>query len=113
MNINMSGSGRVVIDGKEFSGSNISINGNKVTVDGKVQDGDLIGDINIVVHGDVNIIENRSGNVTAQNVGEINTGSGDVECAAVSGSIRTGSGDVECGAVSGSIRTGSGDVNHR
>ena len=109
----MSGSGRVVIDGKEFKGSNIRISNNKVTVDGVAQGGELVGDINVTVHGNVNILENGSGNVKAENVGEISTGSGDVECAAVSGSIRTGSGDVECGAVGGSIRTGSGDVSHR
>jgi hypothetical protein len=94
VNINMSGSGRVVIDGKEFKGSNISISGNRVVVDGVTQDGELVGDINITVHGDVELLESGSGNVKAENVGSINTGSGDVECYTVGGSIRTGSGDV-------------------
>jgi hypothetical protein len=113
MNINMSGNGSVTIDGKSFKGNNIKIVNGKVIVDGKTQDGELVGDINVTVHGDVELLENGSGNVTAQNIGEANTGSGDIDCGSVSGSIRTGSGDVTCGKVGGSIRTGSGDVSHR
>lgn len=112
MNLNMR-NGRIVIDGREFHGNNVTINNGKVTVDGVVQDGELSGPITVTVHGDVQSLENHSGNVTAQNVGEISTGSGDVKCGNVSGSIRTGSGDVECGTVGGNIRTGSGDVSHR
>ena len=112
MNINMN-NGRVVIDGKEFKGNNVVIRNGKVIVDGKTQDGELTGDVNVVVHGDVQSLENHAGNVTAQNVGEVSTGSGDVRCGNVSGSIRTGSGDVSCGNVGGNIRTGSGDVMHR
>ena len=94
-------SGSIVIDGREFSGRNVTIINGKVTVDGVVQDGDLTGPITVTINGDVQSIENHAGNVTAQNVGEINTGSGNVKCGNVGGSIRTGSGDVECGAVFG------------
>ena len=45
--------GRVEIDGRSFSGSNLSITNGKVTVDGVVQDGGLTGPINVTVHGDV------------------------------------------------------------
>ena len=112
MNLNMR-NGRIVIDGREFHGNNVTISHGKVTVDGVVQDGELSGHISVTVHGDVQSLENQVGNVTAQNVGEISTGTGDVKCGNVSGSIRTGSGDVECGTVSGNIRTVSGDVCHR
>lgn len=112
MNINMS-SGHTIINGQKFKGNNISINNGKVIVDGEIQNGSLINEINVAVHGSVQILETQSGNVIAQNVGEINTGSGDVECVSVTGSIRTGSGDVNCGDVGGNIRTGSGDVTHK
>lgn len=111
MNLNMR-NGKIVIDGREFHGSNVTISNGKVTVDGVVQDGELSGPISVTVHGDVQSLENHAGNVTAKNVGDISTGSGDVKCENVSGSIRTGSGDVVCGTVSGNIRTGSGDVRH-
>jgi hypothetical protein len=109
MQINMK-NGRVVIDGKEFRGNNVSIINGKVTVDGIKQDGELVGDINIVVHGDVERIENSSGVVKANNVGNIKTQSGDVECSAVSGSVQTMSGDVTCGDIKGSVSTMSGDI---
>lgn len=104
MNLNMR-NGRVVIDGREFHGNSVTISNGKVTVDGVVQDGELSGPITVTVHGDVQSLENHSGNVTANNLGEVNTGSGDVKCGNVSGSIRTGSGYVECGTVGGNIRT--------
>lgn len=113
MKITLDGSGSVVIDGKSFSGSSISISNGKVIVDGVTQDGSLTGNIDVVVHGNVKTLENQCGNVTANDVGEISTGSGDIKCGNVSGSVRTGSGDVACGSVGGSIRTGSGDVSHR
>ena len=111
MNISMN-NGRVVIDGKELKGNNVVIRNGKVIVDGETQDGELAGDVNVVFHSDVQSLENHAGNVTAQNVGEINTGSGDVRCGNVSRSIRTGSGDVSFGNIGGNIRTGSGDVMH-
>lgn len=52
MNISMK-NGRVVIDGREFSGSNISIQGNQVIVDGIAQDGELVGPISVQVFGNV------------------------------------------------------------
>jgi hypothetical protein len=111
VNINMR-NGRVVVDGREFNGSSVVISNGQVTVDGVTQDGTLSGPINVTVHGDVQSLENHSGRVIAQNVGEISTGSGDVDCGDVGGSIRAGSGDVECCNVGGNIRTGSGDVTH-
>jgi hypothetical protein len=110
MKINMKG-GSVTIGGRIFKGRDISINNGKVTIDGKDQYGDLVGDINIEVHGDVESIENSSGQVTAVKVGSISTASGDVECGDVSGSVSTMSGDVGCGFVSGSVSTMSGDIN--
>lgn len=102
--------GKVTIDGKSFTGSNISINNNKVIVDGVVQDGELIGDVNVVVHGDVELLENTSGTIKAGNVGQVKTVSGDVDCCDVSGNVQTVSGDVNCGNINGSVKTVSGDV---
>lgn len=112
MNIKMK-SGRFVIDGREFSGSNVSISNGKVTIDGVVQEGSLTGDINVTVFGDVEVLHNQCGNIDARNVGSAKTGSGDINCGDVSGSVSTGSGDVRCGNVSGNIKTGSGDVYRR
>ncbi|WP_345842502.1 hypothetical protein [Shewanella algae] len=112
MEVNMR-SGKIVIDGREFSGSNITIVNGKVTVDGVVQDGELVGDINVTIHGDVERLENSRGKVVAKKAGSIHTQSGDVECGDVDGSVQTMSGDVNCGDIGGSVSTMSGDVRHR
>ena len=113
MNIKMSGSASVTIDGKTFTGTNINIENGKVIVDGKKQDGDLVGDINVTVEGDVKELRNGSGKVIAKNVGTLSTGSGNVSCVDVKGSVSTGSGNVNCREVGGSVRTGSGNINRK
>lgn len=100
----------VTIDGRSFQGRDVIINGDKVTVDGVEQEGNLIGDVNIEVHGDVEHLENDCGKVVARNVKRINTMSGDIECGDVEGSVETMSGDIRCGTVGGSVSTMSGDV---
>ena len=111
MNLNIR-SGHVVINGKRYQGRNVTIINNVVTIDGVTHGGELTGDINVVVNGDVDSIENESGSITAQNVGSITTQSGDVRCGDVFGSIQTMSGDVTCKSVKGSVKTMSGDIRY-
>jgi len=112
MNVSVS-NGKAVIDGREFTGNRISINGNKVIVDGVVQDGELVGNISVVIHGDVEKIEVVSGTVKANSVTSIKTTSGDIDCGDVTGSVMTVSGDIDCGNVGGNVSTVSGDIIHR
>jgi hypothetical protein len=113
MKITMRSSGSVVVDGKTFVGNNVVIDGNKVNIDGEVQEGELVGDVNVTVHGDVESLSLSSGTVRANKAGRIQTQSGDVECGDVNGSVSTMSGSVECGNISGSVSTMSGSVKHR
>lgn len=102
----------VVIDGRVFRGKNISIDNGKVTVDGKEQEGSLVGHIAIEVNGDVEKIETESGEVTViGNAGSINTMSGDVTCGDVAGDIKTMSGDIRSAAIAGSVETMSGNIS--
>jgi hypothetical protein len=106
-------SSRVVIDGREFVGSSISINRDGVViVDGIAQDGELVGPVNVVVHGDVTNVETTSGSieVTGQ-AGSVQTTSGDVRCGNVNGSVQTVSGDVTATTISGGARSFSGDMS--
>lgn len=114
-NINMRGSGRVVIDGREYTGKSIIVgNDGKVTVDGVLQDGSLVGNIKIDVHGDVESMNAGAGDVTVSgSCGPVSTMSGDVHCGDVTGNIKTMSGDVTCGAVRGGVGTMSGDIRHK
>lgn len=113
MNIKMTGKGKATINGVTYSGRNISIQNGIVNVDGDVKTQTLVGPVNVVVNGNVERLTSETGKVTANDVGSISTGSGDVVCKSVSGSVSTGSGDVKCGKVNGSIKTGSGDISRR
>lgn len=114
MQIKMSGGSSVTIDGKTFTGRNVSIVGNKVVVDGIEQSGELVGPISVTVNGNADSVESGSGKVeVAGSVGRVKTMSGDVRCGDVTGDVGTMSGDVTCGAIAGSVKTMSGDIRHR
>lgn len=99
MNINLKGSRtQVTIGGRTFTGRSVSIVNGKVIVDGKEQDGQLVGPVSVTVNGDVDVVDNPSGTVTV-------TG--------VVGTVKTMSGDVTCGTIGGSASTMSGDINRR
>ena len=112
--LNIMGSkGTVTINGKTYKGNNISIQGDKVTIDGIVQEGSsLVGSILVKVEGDVESIDTLTGGVVVSgNVGTVQTTSGDVECGMVHGNVRSTSGDVTVmGGISGNVDTNSGDV---
>lgn len=106
--------GRISIDGRDFVGRSIIIDGDTVIVDGVEQDGKLVGSITVNVHGDAESIETARGSVTVSgSAGPIKTLSGDVRCGNVTGSVQTMSGDVTCGTIGGSVSTMSGGVSHR
>ena len=109
MKITSNGS-RVVIDGRVFSGNNVSISNGKVVIDGVAQDGDLTGPINVEVHGDIQSLDNGQGDVKAYNIGSVKIGQGDIECGDIKGDAKTGMGDIRCSVVHGNAKTGMGDI---
>ncbi len=114
MKLNFKSKGSVTIDGRNFVGRSVVINGNKVIVDGVEQGGELIGDISVTITGDVSSFELGAGTVEIHGaVGSVNTMSGDVTCGNVSGSVDTMSGDVMCGDIAGNASTMSGDIINR
>ena len=112
MDLNIS-SGKIVINGKEYSGRKVSISGNgAVIVDGVTQDGAaLVGPINVIVNGNADHINNTNGDILIHgNAGSVQTVSGDVKCRDISGSVRTVSGDVMAQSIAGQVNTVSGDI---
>ena len=110
MNVSMV-AGSVIINGKQFTGKNISVADGKIYVDG-----DAVGDspdvvFNIEIHGEVETLLVDRGVIIANGrVGVARTVSGDIECNDVSGDVRTVSGAVKCGRVEGGVSTVSGDI---
>lgn len=109
MNVSMK-NGKVIIDGREFSGRSIQIKNDRVMVDGVMVDGSLSGPINVVIHGDCERLEAIDSVTVTGACGSVRTVSGDVQCGPVSGDVQTVSGDVNCGPVTGNVKTVSGDV---
>lgn len=108
------GGSSVTIDGRTYTGRTVSIQGDRVFVDGVEQDGTLSGAITVTVNGNTESVETASGKVVISgSAGRIKTMSGDVECGDVSGDVGTMSGDVTCAKVGGNVSTMSGDVRHR
>lgn len=102
--------GRTVVGGRS-----VVIANGRVIVDGKDVTGEDAKNINIEIHGDVEVLSVdicNSINVTGS-AGKIKTQSGDVHCGEVAGSVKTMSGDVKCGNVSGDVDTMSGDIISR
>lgn len=125
----------IIINGKKFFGSNVSINNNSVVIDGKeIVDGEIYSEpkinimidgnvqnlevdacLSIKVNGNVNKLSTMSGRVevTGEVSGDVSSTSGDIDCGEVKGSVQTVSGDVSCGAVGGSVKTVSGDIKNK
>ena len=102
----------IIINGKKYNGKSISINNNKIIIDGK----DCTPDsktIDITVQGNINELNVDSCNslMVIGEVAAIKTQSGDVECNIVNGNVSTMSGDVKCNNIGGSVKTMSGDIN--
>lgn len=113
MNIKMC-NGTITIDGKTFSGKSVQINGNKVVVDGVTQEGELVGDISVVVNGDCETVDSSNANVTVKgSVGSIRTTNGEIICGPVGGEVSSNNGNISCGTVAGGVKTINGNIRHK
>lgn len=103
----------VQINGVTYSGNNISINADKVVVDGETKIELKEKNITINILSAVEELQANCKSIVAwsgSSIGSIRTVSGDVSCGDVSGSINTISGDVKCKKINGSVNTISGDI---
>lgn len=111
--VNMSGNGNIVINGKSYSGKNLTIKNNKVFIDGVEQESSSI-QLNITINGDVNSMDITGDTVVNGNVTKINVGVGDVKCNDVAGDVIVDVGDVNVsGNISGKVKVSVGDIKYR
>lgn len=104
----------ITINGKTYNGNNFTMSNNKIIIDGVViNDIEEAKEITVVVTGNINSINLGATKsfVVHGSVGDISTGSGDVNCENVTGNVNTSSGDVDCKNIGGNVKTTSGDVN--
>ena len=107
--------GSVTINGVKIQGRNVTINGDKIIVDGKVQQELTEKNItlNIQVSGNVQEISTTAGDVILNNstVTDIKTVSDSIQCTEVQGNVTTISGKVTANTIKGSVSTISGKIS--
>lgn len=99
------------IGGKTYSGKNITVINNKVTVDGVGVESSH--PYIIKIDGNVDVVKVDACIELAINgvSGNVSTMSGDVNCRDIGGNVTTMSGDVKANKISGSVSSMSGDIN--
>jgi len=107
--------GQIIINNRSISGRNISINNNKIIIDGI----DVTPDsktITIKVEGNIESINADVVDIIEVNgsVDDIKTMSGNVSVSGnISGNVKTMSGNVSCGNIDGNVKTMSGNIKHK
>lgn len=97
LQINRINSSNITINGKSYTGKNITSKDDIVYVDGKETEKYNNASINIEIHGEV---------------GSVDVGIGDVKITGdVKESIKTSQGDIECGSVGGNVISSMGNIN--
>jgi len=119
------------LNGKSYSGRNVTIRNGKVIIDGKEQKCDDKV-INIMVEGDIErldvgcaekiAVQGNVGNVNTDTAnvdinghveGNVTTEVGNVKCGDVGGNVRSEVGNVTCENVNGKVKTEVGDIKYR
>lgn len=97
--------GTVTINGVTYTGNNICIRGNHVTIDGVTQTDKLSGVVEVrVIEGTINKLESDASISCGDVAGSVSAG-GSVQCDAVGGNVSAG-GSVQCDDIGGNCVAG-------
>ena len=106
---------QIIINNKNYSGRNISVNNGNVIIDGKSIEIEE-KEINISVTGNIDSLKVTSCNELQIKgyVNTVETTSGDIDIEGnVSGNVKTVSGDVRCEYITGDVKTVSGNIRRK
>ena len=96
----------IIIDGKVFQGNNITIRNGRVTIDGRPQDGELHGVIEVkITEGTLHNLDTDS-SVTCGSVSGYVSAGGSVTCGDVGGTAQAGGSITAKGRLGGTIQAG-------
>lgn len=103
--------GQTTINGRSYSGKNITIKNGEVYVDG-VRQADLPdGEREVIVSGDVVSVSSETGNITVHGgVGSVASTNGSVKCGDVAGSVTSVNGNITAGTIAGNASSVNGNV---
>lgn len=104
--------GKVIVNGEDYTPDSKEIN---IQIDGNIEQLKVDTCLKCTVNGNANYVQSGSGDIdiSGEIIGNVQTGSGDIECGNVGGNIQTGSGDIKCNNVSGNVKTNTGDIKYR
>lgn len=101
---------KVTINGKTYTGNNVSITNGAVIIDGVKQEDSVPAMVEIKIRdGILQELKTDASVVCGDVFGNVNAG-GSVSCADVRGSVMAG-GSISCGDVGGSVQAG-GSISH-
>ena len=108
----------IIINGRKFSGSNVTVAGGKIIIDGKEQNASDYEEkiINIVIDADVNEVSSDCGNITVNGTvnKNVKTVNGSIDISGdVGGDVKTTNGDVQCLNISGDVDTVNGNIKYK
>ena len=97
----------IIINGKAYSGTSVSIIGGQVLIDGKPQDGTVSGVVEVHITDGVPVSVRSDAAIRCGDVaGDVSAGM-EVTCGPVAGSVRAGM-SVTCEDVGGDVAAGMG-----
>ena len=107
---------RISINGVTYEGANLIINNDSghIQIDNQIVSiNNRVIDINI--SGDLNVLEVSSANKIEilGNVGEVNTASGSIYADKILGNVNSASGSIYANEIKGNVSSISGSVNYR
>jgi hypothetical protein len=107
-----SGASSIIINGVSYSGESVTINNDKIIIDGKPVDMPDGKKIEVTVQGDLRSLQLTNGIVNAQGlIGDIGMQNGTVNAAAdIKGGISLGNGKVICNDVYADVNVDMGSI---
>lgn len=103
--------GAVIINGNVIEAKELSVEKEKVYINGKLVEEYTNVPLKIEITGSVRSIKTTSGSVHVEgNVTNVETVSGSVHCHTVEGNVETMSGSVRCDRIEGDCSTMSGSI---
>ena len=109
----------VIINGRVYPGSSLSISGSDVGIDGKTVSSLAEWkekEINITINGGAESVSVEVGNITVHGdvTKSVKNTNGDIEITgSVGGVVKTTNGSIDCGAVSGDVDTVNGNSRYK
>lgn len=113
--IHMNIGSSITINGDDYVGGDVIIDGDKVIIDGEeITKKYPTKKIDIIINGDIQSVNLENGSIKCDSINcNLKTVNGDVEADEIIGDVKTVNGDVECNTISGNVKTSNGKIKYK